>query len=321
MKSIYLTKHQTENLHRTASRIAPQAELRIAMTTYKCNFCSRSYQRKLYYSRHITICELMCKSIKERQVESEEHDDTPSVRVLYDVILEMANKISHMERKITELSKCSDVKKRKFNMLTWLNENVNAGQTYGELIGEVLVERRHLEYLFKTDYISGILFVIQEFLPLDAVNAIKAFVQKPYILYVCKGEGEAKVEGEVEGEVGVAAKVKAEGAIEVEVGVAAKGEVGVAGEAEVDGAWSILSEKALNKLINLVKKLLLDDFIKWQTENSAKMEQDDFAIKYAANVIKIMGGNLSREYVSNRIKLDLYKYLKVDIQNTINITD
>ena len=251
----------------------------------------------------------MCKSIKERRVESEEHDDTPSVRVLYDVILEMANKISHMERKITELSKCSDVKKRKFNMLTWLNENVNAGQTYGELIGEVLVERRHLEYLFKTDYISGILFVIQEFLPLDAVNAIKAFVQKPYILYVCKGE------------VGVAAKVEAEGAIEVEVGVAAKGEVGVAGEAKVDGAWSILSEKALNKLINLVKKLLLDDFIKWQTENIAKMEQDDFAIKYAANVIKIMGGNLSREYVSNRIKLDLYKYLKVDIQNTINITD
>jgi hypothetical protein len=218
-----------------------------------------------------------------------------------------------MERKITELSKCSDVKKRKFNMLTWLNENVNAGQTYGELIGEVLVERRHLEYLFKTDYISGILFVIQEFLPLDAVNAIKAFVQKPYILYVCEGEGEAKVEGEA----GVAAKVEgeAEGAIESEAGVAAKG------EAEVDGAWSILSEKALNKLINLVKKLLLDDFIKWQTENSAKMEQDDFAIKYAANVIKIMGGNLSREYVSNRIKLDLYKYLKVDIQNTINITD
>ena len=45
----------------------------------------------------------MCKSVKERQLENQECDDTPSVRELYDVILEMANKMSAMERKMNDM--------------------------------------------------------------------------------------------------------------------------------------------------------------------------------------------------------------------------
>ena len=64
-------------------------------------------------------------------------------------------------------------------------------------------------------------------------------------------------------------------------------------------------------------KNLLDDFVKWQNENSEKMDQDDFAIKYSANVKKIMGGGLTRQQVYGKIKLDLYKYLKINIKNII----
>jgi hypothetical protein len=259
--------------------------------TYKCNFCSRGYQRKIYYSRHVAICELMCKSIKERKLETEETDDTPSVRMLYDVILEMANKMSLMEKKMNELSKWADLKKRKLNVITWLNENTHEDiKPFEEFIGNIRVERKHLEYLFKNDYTSAILCVIQEFLPLenDELNPIKAFIQKPNILYVfandptnCLANGLIK-----------------DGTIK-------------------DGmnTWSIITPKSLQQLINIVSKQLLDEFIKWQKENSAKMEQDEFAVRYAENVIKMMGGKMTREQVLNRIKLDLYKYLKVQMKH------
>jgi hypothetical protein len=227
----------------------------------------------------------MCKSIKERRLENEELDDTPTVRVLYDIILEMGKKMSQMERKMNDLSKWADVKRRKLDMITWLNKHMcGSVRPYDDFLGTIRVDRKHLEYLFKTDYTSGIMNVIKGVLPVaDAIantdadaNCVKAFMQKPNVLYVY---------------------------------VPGAGEKG----------WSVLADKSLQKLINIVTKQLLDEFIKWQTENSDKMEQDDFAIKYAANVIKMMGGNMSREDVYNRIKLDLYKYLKVNVQNMTEV--
>ena len=64
------------------------------------------------------------------------------------------------------------------------------------------------------------------------------------------------------------------------------------------------------KIINVVMKQLLDEFIIWQKENAGKMDQDDFAVKYANNARKIMGGSLTREQIYSRVKLDLYKCLK-----------
>ena len=80
-----------------------------------------------------------------------------------------------------------------------------------------------------------------------------------------------------------------------------------------------MSDEFLQKLVNIIEKQLLDEFVKWQIENKDKMKEDDFAIKYATNVKKIMGGNLTREQVYSRVKLDLYKYLKVNIKNITEI--
>ena len=161
-----------------------------ASSKHNCPSCRRGYKSKIYYNRHVAVCELMCKSMKERQLENEENDDTPTIRVLYDVILELTNKMEKMERKIHELSKMADLKKKKINMVDWLNEN-KCRETDGkqldleELILNIKVNRIHLENLFQTDYTSGILNVLQDLLPLDteSSNAIKAFDNKLNVLF------------------------------------------------------------------------------------------------------------------------------------------
>lgn len=212
----------------------------------------------------------MSKSMKERQLENEERDDTPTIRVLYDVILELTTKMTHMERKIKDLSKWADLKKKKINMVEWLNENQLTEDTqqknWDEFILDIKVVRSHLEHLFNTDYVTGILNVLYNLLPTD--QPIKAFDNKVNVLFAFN-----------------------------------------------DNKWMILSDEMFQELINNIVKQLLNEFVVWQTENAYRMDQDDFAIKYATNVKKMMGGNLTRGQVYAKLKIDLYKYLKVNLTN------
>ena len=299
--------------------------------TYKCSFCGRGYQRKIYYSRHVAICELMCKSVKELRLDNQECDDTPSVRALYDVILEMAIKMSAMEKKMNEMSKWVDTKKRKINIIDWLNIN-HKGMTLTteDLIASIKVERRHLEYLFKEDYTGTILLVLKEMLPLDRDkdnnNPIKAFECKPNTLYVYTGEGSAPLaprsptvsdvgvnDGVNAGVSGVNAGVNGVSGVSGRVNGVVRGADGGSPSPTASGiarSWIIMPDALFPKIINVVMKQLLDEFIIWQKENAGKMDQDDFAVKYANNARKIMGGSLTREQIYSRVKLDLYKCLK-----------
>jgi hypothetical protein len=224
----------------------------------------------------VAVCELMGKTAKERRLENEESDDTPSIRVLYDVILELVSKMNQMEQKMNELSKWVDIKKQKIDAVDWLNktqkENLHVLPSVEEFMSKIIVQRTHLEYLFQTDYTSGVVNVLQDMLPLEEseTHSIKAFEQKNNILFGYDGKH-----------------------------------------------WSILSEDIFQKIINGIVKLLLDEFVKWQNENSEKMDQDVFAIKYSSNVKKIMGGDLTRQQVYTKVKSELYKYLKINIKNIV----
>lgn len=175
------------------------------------------------------------------------------------------------------MTKWTDVKKRKINILEWLNANpekigtVSGGGSFEAFMLQLKVTRRHLDYLFRSDYTSTILHILQENLPLEdgtKANVIKAFDQKTNVLYTYS-----------------------------------------------QGQWSIITEQMFQTLLFVVDKKLLGEFIKWQTENAVNMADDDFALKYAVNVKKIMGGNLSRDQIYARLKIDLYKYLKVSLKN------
>lgn len=240
---------------------------------YTCTNCHRGYQRKNYYNRHVALCEIMSKSVKERQLENEEHADTPTVRALYEVIMELTTKMSKMEKQLQELAKWTDAKKRKINIVDWLNENPMASEEkpkpWEEFLTGLTVERRHLEQLFQTDYPSAFAQVLQDHLPLhNDTTTIKAFEQKNNMLFVYS-----------------------------------------------NNLWLLMSEQLLKNLVYTVDKKLLAEFVRWQQENTVNMEQDEFAVKYALNVKKIMGGSLSREQIHSRVKIDLYKYLKVNIKS------
>jgi hypothetical protein len=246
---------------------------------YKCINCSREYTRKSYYDKHSLICDFLSKSVKEHKIDVQEYDDTPNQRQLYEVILELSAKIVKMEEKISELSKNAEYKRKKINIIEWLNNSIKCNINFNQWIENIKINRKHLELIFNNDYNNGIVHILKDIIHIGELDhnnneillPMKSFDQKPNMIYIHN-----------------------------------------------DGQWNIMNNEMLNKLTGTFTKLLLGEFINWQKENMEKLENDDrFGIEYAQNMKKIIGHNLSVDQINNKIKNEIYKILKVNLKSVV----
>jgi len=157
---------------------------------FQCKYCSLSYKRKTYYDKHVLVCEILNKTKKERENEIEELADTLSLRKVYDLLLEIAMKYNKMEKKLDELTKWVDVKKKNINIIEWLNTNYTKTIKFSDWYMSISFNRKHLELIFKYDFIPGFMYIFQELLPLSQEEElpIKAFDQKDNTLFIYNDE-------------------------------------------------------------------------------------------------------------------------------------
>jgi len=154
-------------------------------TKNECSFCSKKFTRKTYYEKHLLFCELMSKSNKERKLEVEEYEDTPTVRKLYEIILEMSFKYKKMEEKVEELSKFIDSKKKKINIVEWLNTTYKMCEPFDIWMNKINVERKHLESIFNDDFVSGSFLIIKDNMSSDEQHMqVRSYEQKDNALFI-----------------------------------------------------------------------------------------------------------------------------------------
>ena len=155
---------------------------------YKCISCNREYQRKLFYDKHILLCHLMMtKSVATMEKENEEQADTPTVRVLYEIILEMNAKMVKMEARLDEYAKWVETRKRKINIVEWLNDKYKSyPSTYMNWFNSIKLSRLHLEMMFEMDYVPGVVAILQTLLPGENSDTLplKCFEQKDNIIFI-----------------------------------------------------------------------------------------------------------------------------------------
>lgn len=248
---------------------------------YKCDLCHRDYARKSYLDKHRLLCEFLSKSVKDHKLEIQEEDDTPSQRKLYEIILELSSKIVKMEEKIVELSKVAETKRKKINIIEWLNNCYKININFEQWLQNIKINRKHLEKIFDNDYTTGLCYIINELVEpgkLDNNNneiiiPLKAIDQKKNIIYIYNNE---------------------------------------------EQGWSIMSNELLQRLSGTLTKLIIGEFIKWQHENADKIEHDDrIGLICAQYMKKIMGSNLSCDQINNKIRSEIYKLIKVNLKTII----
>ena len=153
---------------------------------FTCLHCTRSYQRKLYFDRHVITCEFLSKTKKERLIESEELADTPTVRELYSIILTLAAKCTYLEAKLTAINKWVRITKQKLNIIDWLNTTYpKVPVSYDDWLLTLKVGQKDLQILFTTDYVGGVTsFLKQHLLLTDDARPVRAFTGKENTFYI-----------------------------------------------------------------------------------------------------------------------------------------
>ena len=87
-----------------------------------CVYCGKEYKSKTSLEKHYVLCEITHrKNISERE---EIEDELPTHKQMYKIILELTMKYNQLLEKVETMSVFVDVKKKKINIIEWLNTNM-----------------------------------------------------------------------------------------------------------------------------------------------------------------------------------------------------
>jgi hypothetical protein len=209
-------------------------------------------------------------------VEVEEATDKPTFDQMVKIVQELSIKYVKLEEKVLEMQQYIDRKKKKVDVIAWLNANVRPTTGYLEWVNIVVTaEPSHFLYLMKPE--TTIFDLIHEvfvynFLKRDFICPFTCFAQKNGIFYIC--------------------------------------------EPLADGLfkWVELELKDFVMLLKRVQKKLLGELSEWRKANQKLFyENDKVSDQFNKAVIKLMNVTFVQDANMSRIKNGLFHYLKKDL--------
>ena len=155
---------------------------RIKQPTQCCIHFGKIYKTRTNLEKHLLLCELLKKKTSSLIVEEE---DVPSQKMLYQMIVELGQKYNRLEEKVDEINKWVVKKKKKINILEWLNSNIKPTITFENLSEKIIITDDHIELLFNNSFNDTLneIFANSIYTINEVENPIFAFVQKTNVFY------------------------------------------------------------------------------------------------------------------------------------------
>lgn len=236
---------------------------------YTCSGCSRHYTRKGSWERHELTCKIISKSERERKLSIEEQVKTPNILELYSIIQELAMKQHKLEKELNECKSFIKKTKKRLNIIDWLNENCKSID-YLNFVKNITINRNQLNYIFKYDFIDGMMFIMQELLPLEDNIPIRCFDQKQGVFFIKRNDN-----------------------------------------------WITMTAIEFENLLDVISKLIIQEFGDWQIENQDKILSNKDNDDYEENILKVLGTKRPKSTTYMRIKNKLYSYLKFNLKRIV----
>ena len=118
----------------------------IQIYKYRCLICKKEYTRKTSLDKHKLLCDYKSKSKSELITEDEEIGDKPSYDQLVKIVQELSIKYGKMETKLDDLQQWIARRKKKQDVISWLNANVNATVGFLEWVTMLIeVNAKHFD--------------------------------------------------------------------------------------------------------------------------------------------------------------------------------
>jgi hypothetical protein len=162
---------------------------------YSCEICNQhSFELKINYDKHKVMCFLRHQSHKEKQNKIESIPPKLTLNELTKLVMHLIHKNEKLEARIkkTEDTIVNFRKREKITILQYLNQSdKKPDKTFKEWVKHIFISICHLEFVFQTDLIQGILLCLKDaVLSTDDISNLPfcSFVQKPKTLFIYTGD-------------------------------------------------------------------------------------------------------------------------------------
>ena len=254
----------------------------MSKNVYSCDTCDKKYTQKSSLQKHIVLCGFITKTKREKQIQKEEDSDIPTYFQLVNIVQELSIKYNKLENQLTEMQKWVEKKKKKINVISWLNINMEPRIYFQDWIKTFVIKEEHFRFLMENTIIDCFQNILEEHLTtretkeaetesnLETVYPIKCFSQKNNLFYIYTSDKE----------------------------------------------WRQMTFEDFISLFKQIQGQLLKALTLWKIQNKKYIEDNDsISILCNKTIIKLMEISFTKDTVFGKIKTNLYNYLKMDLKN------
>ena len=259
----------------------------IRTTSYICDYCSKRYVRQNAFQHHTLMCRLSrqdSKSYQER-VDKDALLAVPTQQQLYQLIIDLNSKYERLQSDYHELKRYVDNRRRKIDILEWLNENCSIPEnvTASDLFFNISLIDKDVERVFELDYIKGVADIIIRFIndrypDSKAECPLRGFMQKDGVLYVYEVVTSEEIETR---------------------------------------KWQIMTNDLFERFIRVINHRLMILFRDWHRARQTTMDEDRFSEMYIKHLKTVTGGNFKDSEKTGRIRNLVYRSIRENLKSMI----
>jgi hypothetical protein len=150
-----------------------------------CVNCGKSYKKRENLTKHLVLCDFLS---KKKPLEEDELV-IPSQRIMYQLLIELGQKYNKLEEQMAEMTKWVSKKKKKINVVEWLNSNITSNMIFDNFINSSLgFSDSDMEFVINSTFYDTMHLVFSRSLFKMEQIPIFAFTQKVNTIYVYNGE-------------------------------------------------------------------------------------------------------------------------------------
>ena len=250
---------------------------RIKQPAQCCVHCGKSYVKRSNLDKHIVLCDLLQKSKKSKNIEEDE-EPLPSQRKLFQMLIELGQKYNQLEEKVEEMSKWVVKKKKKINMLEWLNTNIIPNIAFEQLYDKIIITHDDIKYLLNNSFYDSLNEVFSKTIYdfSESNSPIYAFIQKTNTFYIYDRE-----DNSINGK----------------------------------NIWIEFSREKMIKFFNKIHMKFIKTFCDWKKSNAKEIKESyQLASLCDKTTTTLMSIELKVEGTFNKLRNMMYNYLKKDIK-------
>uniref|UniRef100_A0A6C0IFP0 Uncharacterized protein n=1 Tax=viral metagenome TaxID=1070528 RepID=A0A6C0IFP0_9ZZZZ len=246
-----------------------------------CEFCGKCYKTIVNLNKHILLCEVVKRSINkhtDNPIDKSINEKLPSQENMYKIIETLTIKYNKLEEKMEELQKWVDKKKKKINIIDWLNENDKIQPTYefDSIFDKINITQKTIDYLFTNNFYDTVNEILVNFYNSNPEIPLFAFNQKSNIIYVFNKNNDQQ------------------------------------------SSWKEISKDQVVDFLDKLQTKITRCLKEWKKIHEDKVRNDNkFSELYSKTIIKIMDVKFNNETTITRYKSLLYNKIKVDMKNLI----